>query len=328
MDTQKRVLFVGGTGRSGTTILKRILSLHPQITSLRDELRIITDPDGALSLEDALTQNWSPYNGDIAIQRFRRLVMDCCRGRSNYAVMVEKAEKNLFRRLGVSPRRYLGLGFASQFGRKKVIQALDQLTNEISFHRSRGSWLGSQSFQLPAFIYETEPLEPSTVRIKIGNFFETLYAGLPQAEEATIWLDDTPSNVLHVDRLLQLFPDMRFIHIYRDPRDVLSSYLKFAWGGDNVEATAKRLVTILNRWEQIKLRLPSDTFMEISLEQLGQGSRSVLEQLCAFLEIKYNQKLEEITLDKMNVGRWRNDLTIEQQQIATQYLCEFVGADS
>ena len=43
-------LFIRGTGRSRTTILKKILASHSQIVALPGELRVITDPGGALEL--------------------------------------------------------------------------------------------------------------------------------------------------------------------------------------------------------------------------------------------------------------------------------------
>ncbi|GAG26602.1 unnamed protein product, partial [marine sediment metagenome] len=49
---------IGGTGRSGTSILKQVLASHPKVIALPTELRIIVDPGGALDLKRALTDRW------------------------------------------------------------------------------------------------------------------------------------------------------------------------------------------------------------------------------------------------------------------------------
>ena len=41
-------IFIGGTGRSGTTILKRVLLQHSAIVGFSGELRLLIDPGGAL----------------------------------------------------------------------------------------------------------------------------------------------------------------------------------------------------------------------------------------------------------------------------------------
>lgn len=67
-------IFIGGTGRSGTTILAKILSQHNNVYKFPIELRYLTDPDGLLSLKTALTVNWSFYQADFAVERFFKLM--------------------------------------------------------------------------------------------------------------------------------------------------------------------------------------------------------------------------------------------------------------
>jgi hypothetical protein len=41
-----KMILIGGTGRSGTSIVKEILANHPDASSLPFEYRFIIDPDG------------------------------------------------------------------------------------------------------------------------------------------------------------------------------------------------------------------------------------------------------------------------------------------
>jgi len=56
----ERQIFIGGTGRSGTTVMAEVLGTHPQIHTYMRELRFVTDPDGLATLCNALTGNFSP----------------------------------------------------------------------------------------------------------------------------------------------------------------------------------------------------------------------------------------------------------------------------
>ena len=48
------ILLIGGSGRSGTTILSKIMSMHPDISTV-PELRYLIDPDGIIQGYEVLT---------------------------------------------------------------------------------------------------------------------------------------------------------------------------------------------------------------------------------------------------------------------------------
>ena len=68
------MIFIGGTGRSGTTVLTKILGRHPDLYMFPTEIRFIPDPDGLVSLKSALVDNWSYFQADLAIERFGALM--------------------------------------------------------------------------------------------------------------------------------------------------------------------------------------------------------------------------------------------------------------
>ena len=68
------IILIGGYGRSGTQALHEIFIAHQDIYALpKYEFRLITDPDGLLSLESALVNNWTNWQVDFAIDRFKIL---------------------------------------------------------------------------------------------------------------------------------------------------------------------------------------------------------------------------------------------------------------
>lgn len=68
------MIFIGGTVRSGTTVLAKILGMHPDVFVFPGEVRFITDPDGIISLNNGLVHNWSYFQADLAMERFLKLM--------------------------------------------------------------------------------------------------------------------------------------------------------------------------------------------------------------------------------------------------------------
>jgi hypothetical protein len=311
-------IFIGGTGRSGTTVLKRVLSCHSQVVSLPFELRIVVDPGGILDLVAALTEFWSPFNADIAIHRFKRLMLASAR-----TSLAHRIEHHLLNRLGISSRRYSQLGLAQIFGHDFYFASLNKLIEELCYGISRGSWTGSYPYQLNPIIYETRPHHTEEISPIVIRFFDGLFQELAKREhkhEASWWVDDTPYSFLHADKLVDIFPSMRLLHIYRDPRDVLASYLTKTWGGKDVRTTAQRLSAIMYRWFHIRSNLPTNIYHEVKLETLAENPDIELRTICQFLGVDFQPGLLRIQLSQTNAERWKTDLTSEQLTEIGQYL--------
>ena len=70
----KKIL-IGGTGRSGTTILSRWLGTHRDICKIPVESRFILDKGGLMDLFYSLTNNYSIAQSRAALQNFYDLMM-------------------------------------------------------------------------------------------------------------------------------------------------------------------------------------------------------------------------------------------------------------
>lgn len=316
-------IFVGGTGRSGTTILKKIFTQHTKIVSLPCELRVIIDPDGALDLVSDLTDRWSPYHADLALHKFRQLLLDGFRARSKAAVFVGKIERSLLNRLGISSRRYPGLGLAYYFGIRDIDQRIDVLIDSLSFHVSSGSWAGSLPYRINSKLYDVVPGSRANVAQIVAQFFDEIYMNMAQ-DAQTHWLEDTPYNILYADELSLMFPEMRLLHIFRDPRDVLASYRGFAWGGDDFVASARRLAGIYQRWSTVRENLPQGCILEISLEKVSASPEAELARICNFIGLEFEDALLAIQLNKVNVGRWKVDIPESEWEAIHRVLSKYI----
>jgi hypothetical protein len=306
MTQNKRLtpILIGGTGRSGTTILFRLLQSHPRVVKGPTELRIHIDPGGALDLVHALTDNWSPYQGDIAIQRFIRLMHDT----ADATPSMQKLAAGM-QRLNVSPPRYPTLGFAKFMARDAFFRRVDQLIAELSFHTTSGNWSGSAPFVLNSKIYETEDQPREKVLRVVGGFIEDLYAHMAK-DNQTHWVESTPYTILHAPQLLELMPTARFVHVYRHPLDVLGSYVNFKWGGDDLVTTARRLASVYQRWLEVQSQMPATSVYELNLEKLTEAPQRYIAELCAFVGLDQPDQFQFGLIDtkKAHSRRWEQDI--------------------
>jgi len=300
-------ILIGGTGRSGTTILKRILLQHPQLIGLPNELRILTDPGGIVDLLDALSSRWGPYYADTAIHRFVKLLQDAAVEPTWLRRQLDRFQLRVLTRLGIAPRRYIGAGLSYYPDKSYLFHQLQALLDDLSVFSTRGRWMGTAPFQHPMMMYETHPLSLADAAHFAAQFINKLYTHIATSSQ-THWLDDTPTTILHAHRLVPLFPDMKLIHIVRDPRDVLASYVGFDWGGDDYVLSARRLAAYYTRWLDVRRQLPPASFVEIRLETLAATPERTLRDLCDSIHLPYTVSLQKISLDKTNTGRWRREV--------------------
>ena len=296
-------IFIGGTGRSGTTVLKRLLLAHPEIVGYTDELRLIVDPDGLLDLITALTATWSPYEGDLAITRFRDVLKAVRHRNSGYRYLAK-----MFDTLGASPARYWSTAIEADITHGSLLDVFEPLFDAVTTGTSRGRWIGYPAYHFPARMHETRPLTSEEANAVARQTIDHLYKRLPGADAASAWIEDTPYNILRAGELARVFPDMTFVHICRDPRDVVSSYATKGWGGENAVIAAQRVKHILDRWTAVKKDVPPEQLFEISLEDLVSDPRATMAGFLGRVGITFAPEMERIRLDKANAGRWRSDL--------------------
>lgn len=92
------------------------------------------------------------------------------------------------------------------------------------------------------------------------------------------------------DLLRHIWPDARFIHIVRDPRDVARSVVNMGWFG-NVWKGIEFWIEAERRWERFGAILPEDRFIEVRYESLIADSERELRRICAFLGVEFDRMM-------------------------------------
>lgn len=175
----------------------------------------------------------------------------------------------------------------------------------------------------------------------ILNAFHTPYM---RSRGKKRWADKTPHNILKIDFLNLAFPNMKFIHIIRDGRDVAASLLEMPWGPKTVEEAAESWRACIK--SGIHFGASHENYLEVKYEDLVQSFESTLVKIFSFLDEPWSDQVlhfnklhhdlgtrfskessaEQVTRNiyTSKVNRWKTDLTADQVEkfvsIAGEYL--------
>ena len=152
----ERQIFIVGTGRSGTTILRKILGHHSRVYAFAKELHFISDTNGLIDLAQTLSQNWNPFNASEAIVEFRDLVLNHLWQRRIHHYLLGAL---YMRVLNGTAHKYRALTFHNAIPREHCTAVVDTFVDEITLGKDSGYWYGSKSYQLNPTVYVTRQME-------------------------------------------------------------------------------------------------------------------------------------------------------------------------
>lgn len=120
----------------------------------------------------------------------------------------------------------------------------------------------------------------------LGPMVEGLGAG-------ELFVEKTPSHALFMEEISLCLPRARFVHLLRDPRDVVASLLAASrsWGRDWAPPDARRAAELWRAHvEAVRgARIPDERIREVRYEQLWDRPGGILEELAEFLGIEWDR---------------------------------------
>lgn len=184
----------------------------------------------------------------------------------------------------------------------------------------------------------------------LAAFEDAVRGGVRSGREIFLWLlahicaergglkqrigEKSPYNGMMMPRIRDLFPRAKFIHIYRDPRDVTTSYLAQYWCTDrNGFRCAGYIKHFLRHLSDLRAQLPKDLLHEIRYESLVREPQAALRSVCAFLGEEYDASMLDYgsredpgylaveeewkgltrePLTTSRIGKWREQLSPRQ----------------
>jgi hypothetical protein len=154
-----------------------------------------------------------------------------------------------------------------------------------------------------------------------------------------MWVEKTPGNEFNTEEIIRKFPNARFIHIVRDPRENLASlkrlYATRSWPWDPLE-TARTLAKSCCLAEQNQRQLGQQRYQILHYEKLTEDPHTRMMEVADFLEIQWDESLLHPTVNgvsanansmyeehqvtgtvrKATEDKWRTVLTGAEQRIA------------
>lgn len=288
MQQIKKPIFIGGSGRSGTSLLFRILSKNEQCVSFGGlESKFIISNDGLLDLFSKLHEHYNIGRANAGVARFKTLMNRLKSGGVYGENGLEKYLKN--------PKVY--------------DQILNKFLREIN-----------QYGNIP------RPLRSEEVYALFKGFISQLILNLRGYNPQKRFIEKTPHNFLHLEFFHHLFSDLKFLHIVRDPRAVALSLTKQTWAPNEYHRACWWLHHVYNRYHnQNNFQKYSNInhLMLLRLEDLGEQPDLMKQKLESFLEIdKLVIDKSQIKMDKINY--WKAELSQEQISTANRILGRYI----
>jgi len=316
LKSSDNILMIGGTGRSGTTILSKIFENHSRVT-VAPEWRFMIDPDGIIDYLNC-SEFWSPYHADLRLKRLAKVLKNVNHDTFwlKIASMVSRKylEKPLSRKL---TRQYQGI-IAERYSPNFTL-LVKKLIDKLYDFSFDGYWTGMAFLEKSEIYYCHQQSREQLIEI-FADFYHSLINDVLASSKADYYLEKNTWNILWFDKIIEILPTSRLIHIYRDPRDVVASYTQQSWMPKDPTASARIYLDLFRRWEQVRLSVPSTSIFEISLEKLTDQPESTLKAACEFWEIPWESSLLLTDISRSNAGRWKKQFTDKEAESVSNVL--------
>jgi len=158
-----------------------------------------------------------------------------------------------------------------------------------------------------------------------------IYHARSVLKKAKCWGDKTPMNTFYLDKIYSVFPDSRFIHIIRDGRDVVLSYMKMG-RYNTIQESADRWFLSVQKATKFGRRYPKQ-YIEVRYEDLVRSPKKTIQYVCDFLGLEFidvmlrhhemNLNLKDVeihahhekvknAIHEASIGNWRQQFKTEE----------------
>jgi len=303
-------VFITGTGRSGTNVTKAIFARHSRCATLPFEYRFTVDPGGVIDFFNQYCGSWSPFMADKRLRKFEKYLLSLGqKNESNFAASqwLKKVDRGAEE---ITPYAYSGWELKEWFlGYENHVKLL--ITQLVDFKYS-ASWPGSDSLSESNQMYFGSPKTKNELIPPLSEFLGNCFQSFLDKSKKEVFVEDNTWSLLYADDLLKLVPEGKILHIIRDPRDVISSLKKQRWTPSDLDQILSWYRSVMLTWRYQKSNLSSDQYIEIKLEDILSDREAVIQNVCKFVDLEYEEAMVQLDLSKSNTGRFKTDLSNDE----------------
>lgn len=138
----------------------------------------------------------------------------------------------------------------------------------------------------PVDIFEKLKDEPRSIhRVTWEMLFE-----VGRKQKASVVMDKSLDSIYYADDLLELFPEMKFLNVVRDPRAQIASMNKAIIHDFDTMLNARTWVNACNKAKEIINKYP-DKVLTIRFEDFISNEAEVIHKICDFFEMEFADKM-------------------------------------
>lgn len=295
-----QTVYITGTGRSGTNVLKEIFSLHPDVSSLPFEYRFTVDPRGVLEFYNTFPTIWTPYWVDAKLKDFEEFLLSLAEKPEEFKTLAENE----------TPAPYQGWEL------NKWIPGYSSFVNELiadlTEFKYQARWPGTRQGIVNNEMYFVKSQTKADLKTPLSQFLEKCFDSINKNQGKQVFVEDNTHSLLFASDLMDLTPHSKMIHMVRDPRDVIASLINQRWAPRNLEQCIQWYKQTMNRWICEREKISSDFYLEIRFEDLVNDIETTLNSICNEVKMDVVPNMVNFDLSANNIGRFRKQFNTRE----------------
>ena len=302
-----KLISITGSGRSGTTILKKIFEKHPSIASV-PEWRILTDPGGIIEFLNILKLG-NPFLIDYSYKRLIKTLKHISNDNKTYIYLnILLSKLNRFTKSKID-QSYANLSVNNQSTNFKYLS--NNYLKSLIKYEWEGDYISKKRWE-NLKNYVCVDVEEAYKLTK--QYFTSIFEEVGKKEKKKFVLEKNTFSFLNLDTIFEIYPPHKVINIYRDPRDVVASYCKQSWMPSSPEQSAIMLNKMYKKWWEVEKNIPQEKILNLSFDKLVDDPRKMIEECCKFWDIDFDLNLLKVNLSNSNQYRWKKEFSKEEIQ--------------
>lgn len=284
----KKILFIGGTGRCGTSILNALIGAHKNCHSLNFKSRFTVDPAGIYQFLKDHDIGMTPYVYNNRVHEVLCFL--------HFLSSSKKKSKKL---------TYNKFELNKFFPNYK--KALKKLVSNFKKNSYIGNWLGQNYY----CNYKKNLIFLNQDKNKIINYFKQFLHDVylkSLDNEKKYFIDANTWNFFYLKEICSLELPVKFLLIERNPADTINSFIKQRWSPSSkhkAKSFYENLTFIIRKNIRKKFNNSNKhMLLKIKYEDLIIKSDATIKKVHKFLNVANSNEYKKIRLYQNKINEY------------------------